>query len=188
MTSRILPLDRVGIVHRESWLRPLTEATLLLASRIAFQKKSQELQKWRQMPKIVCFFISFTLKGILVQMIGTQSKYKIRNSTLPPTASHVFPCLGPNRPISALFGNSSANTNRAHAVLSYFIVSSAHHLCFLELTCPFPNLFLDIVRAGCEPALHCSRCRPRLCSGWACYCTDRQGLIVFGYHITCGFD
>jgi len=91
--------------------------------------------------------------------------YKNRNTTLPPLASRAFPCLGSNRPISTLSCDSSANTDRDHAVPSCFIVSPTHHLCFSEPTCSSPDLILDGARAGCEPALCHSHCRPYFCSG-----------------------
>ena len=132
------------------------------------------------MPRVVCFSIPSTLEGILIQMIGTQSKYKIRNSTLPPSASCMFPCLGPNWPISALSGDRSTNADHAHTVLSCFIVSAAHQPYFSEPTCPSPNPVLDVIGAGCEPMLCRSRCRPHLCSGGgACYCVRRHNLIIF---------
>ena len=102
---------------------------------------------------------------ILIQMIRTQSKYKNRNSTLPLSASHVFPCLRPNQPISALSGNRSTNANCTHIVPSHFIVLPARHPYFSAPTCPSPDLILDIVRAGCRPIPPCGFCRPRLCSG-----------------------
>ena len=116
------------------------------------------------------------------------NNYINRNTTLPPLASHMFPCLGPNQPISALSCDSSANANHDHAVPFRFIVSPAHHPCFLELTCPFPNLFLDVIRAGCKPTPRRSRRRPYLCSGWAYYCADQWGLIIFGCRTTRGFN
>ena len=89
--------------------------------------------------------------------------YKNRNAALPPSASHVFPCLGPNQSISALSCNSSANADHNHTVLSHFIVSSTRHLCSSEPTCSSPDLVLDAIGARCKPAPHCSCCRPRLC-------------------------
>ena len=79
--------------------------------------------------------------------------YKNRNTTLPPLASHVFPCLGSNWPISALSCDSSANADSNHVVLFYFIVSPAHYLCFSEPTHSSPDLVLDGVRAGCKPVI-----------------------------------
>jgi len=91
-------------------------------------------------------------------------KYINRNTTLPPLASHAFPCLGPSQPISALSCNSSANANHDHAVPSCFIVSPARHPCFSELTRPSHDLILDVVKAGCEPT-PCHSChRLRSCS------------------------
>ena len=130
---------------------------------------------------MVCSIPS-TLEGILVQGFKTQSKYKNRKPiyTLPPLASHTFPCLGPNRPISALFSNSSTNANRTHVVLSCFIVSPARHPYLLEPTHSSPNPVLDTRLAGCEPVLLHSHCRPHLCSGGAYYCAYQWGLGVFG--------
>ena len=76
-----------------------------------------------------------------------------RNSPLPPLASCVFPYLGPSQPINALSGNRSTNANRAHAVPSRFIVSAVHHPCFLALTRPSPDPVLDVIGAGCGPAV-----------------------------------
>ena len=90
--------------------------------------------------------------------------YKNRNATLPSSASHTFPCLGSNRPISALSCDSSANANRDHAVPFHFIVSPACHLCFLEPAHSSPDLVLDGIRAGCKPTLRCSCRRLRSCS------------------------
>ena len=61
------------------------------------------------------------------------------------------PYLGPSRPISALSGDRFANADRAHTVLSRFIVSTARQPYFLVPTRPSPNLVLDVVRAGCGP-------------------------------------
>jgi len=91
--------------------------------------------------------------------------YKNRNPILPPSASYAFPCLGSNQPISALSCNSSTNANYNHAVPFCFIVSPAHHLCFLEPTCSSPDLILEGVRAECNPTPHHSCRRPCLCSG-----------------------
>jgi len=101
--------------------------------------------------------------------IGTNDRdsikiYKNRNTILPPSASHVFSCLGSNRPISALSCDSSANADYDHVVPSRFIVSSARYLCFSELTCSSPNLVLDSARAGCKLVLCYSHHRPHLCS------------------------
>ena len=82
--------------------------------------------------------------------------------TLPPSASHTSPYLGPNRPISALLSNSSANAD--HAVLSRFIISSASHLYFLEPTRSSSDPVLDVVWAGRKPVPHCSCHRLHLCS------------------------
>jgi len=71
------------------------------------------------------------------------------------------------------------NTNRAHVVLSRFIVLAARHPYFSVPTCPFPDLVLDVIRAGCRPAPRRGRCRPHSHSGWTCYCADWRGLIVF---------
>jgi len=85
--------------------------------------------------------------------------------TLLPSASHTFPCLGPNQPISTLFSDSSANANCAHAVLSHFIISPACYLYSSEPMHSFPDPILDVIWAGCEP-VPCHNCRrPHLCSG-----------------------
>jgi len=91
--------------------------------------------------------------------------YKNRNATLPPLASHTFSCLRPNRPISSLSCNSSANADYNHAVPSCFIVSPAHHLYFLEPTRSSPNPILDVIQAGYKPVLYRNHRRPHLCSG-----------------------
>jgi len=76
------------------------------------------------------------LEGILVQVFETQSKYKNKKTiyTFPSSASHTFPCLGLNQPISALSSNSSTNTDCAHVVLSRFIVLPTYYLYFSEPT------------------------------------------------------
>jgi len=91
--------------------------------------------------------------------------YKNRNTTFPPSASCIFPCLTSNRPISTLSCDSSANADHDHTVPSCFIISSTCHFCFLEPMCSSPNLILDGVKAGCEPVLHCSCHRLHSCSG-----------------------
>jgi len=88
-----------------------------------------------------------------------------RNSPLPPSASHVFPYLGPSQPISAFSGDRSANADCAHVVLSCFIVSAAHQPYFSVPTCPSPNPILDAIGAGCRPVLCRSHHRPRSHSG-----------------------
>ena len=129
------------------------------------------------MPRVVCFSIPSTLEGILIQMIGTQSKiYKNRNSPLPPLASCMFPYLRPSWPISALSGDRATNANRAYAVLSRFIVSAACQPYFLGLTCPSPNPVLDVVGVGCGPAPHRSHRRPHLHSGGKSV-TVRAGIV-----------
>jgi len=77
----------------------------------------------------------------------------------------MFPYLGPSWPISALSGDRSANADRAHAVLSHFIVLAARQPYFSEPTRPSPDPVLDVVGAGCRPAPRRSRCKPHLCSG-----------------------
>ena len=73
--------------------------------------------------------------------------------TLPPLASHMFPCLRPNWPISALSSDSSANANCTHAVLFHFIVSPTHHFYFSEPMHSPPNPILDVVLARCKPVV-----------------------------------
>ena len=165
VTARVLPLDQVDIIQSEVQLRHLTEITLLLVSRIAFHNPKSfrdegRYQKWSAA-------ILSTLEDILVQVFKTQSKNKNRIiiCTLPPSASHTFPCLGPNQPISALSSNSSANADCAYAVLSRFIVSSTRYLYFSELMRSSPNPILDVIWAGCKPVPRRGRYRPRLCSG-----------------------
>ena len=104
---------------------------------------------------------------------------KNRNSPLPPLASHTFPYLGPSRPISALSGDRSASADRAHAVLSRFIVSTARRPYFSELTRPSPDPVLDVVGAGCGPTPHRSRHRPHSRSRGACYRVHRRSPIAF---------
>jgi len=104
---------------------------------------------------------------------------KNRNSPLSPLASHAFPYLGPSWPISALSGDRSASANRAHAVLSRFIVSTTRRPYFSELTHPSPDPVLDVVGAGCGPAPHCSHRRPCSCSRGACYRVHRHSPIAF---------
>ena len=85
--------------------------------------------------------------------------------TLPPLASHTFPCLGPNRPISTLSSDSSANTNHAYVALSCFIISPARHLYSLEPMHSSSNPILDVIRARCEPVPRRNCRRLHLCSG-----------------------
>ena len=84
----------------------------------------------------------------------------------------MFPCLGPNWPISALSSDSSANANCTYTVLSCFIISPTRYLYFLELMHSFPNPVLDVVWAACKPIPHCSHRRLHLCSRWTCYYVD----------------
>jgi len=104
------------------------------------------------------WFMTSTLRGILIQLFKTQSKNKNRNTTLPPLASCMFPCLGPNQPISALSSDSSANADHDHVLPSCFIVSPVHRLYFSEPMCSFPDPILDAGLAGCKP-VPCHGCR-----------------------------
>jgi len=164
VTARILSLDQVGIIQSEAQLRHPTEITLLLVSRIAFHNPKSfrdegRCQKWSAS-------IPSTLEGILVQVFETQSKYKNREMiyTLSPLASRTFLCLRPNRPISALSSDSSANADHAHVVLSRFIVSPARHLYSSEPTRSSPDPDLDVIWAGCEPTPRRNCCRLCSCS------------------------
>jgi len=114
--------------------------------------------------KVVYFSFSPPWKVYWYKCSRLNQNYKNRNTTLPPLASRAFSCLRPNRPISALSCDSSTNADCDHMVPSCLIVSPAHHLCFSEPMRSSPNLVLDGVRAGCEPAPHYSYRRPCSCS------------------------
>ena len=110
------------------------------------------------------WFMTSTLRGILIQLFKTQSKNKNRNTILSPSASRLFLCLRPNQPISALSSDSSANADHNHVLPFRFIVSPARYLYFSELTHFSSNPVLDAGLAEDKPVSCCGHCRLHLYS------------------------